>query len=108
MPPQQQDWWAESVFGTSADSRRSAAEELPAEVVQLLEENGVALTDADGVREAKLPPELLNIVRENFSMSTMSAQEAKEHRLQLMEERTASQGTAVENWTSASYNFCEH
>lgn len=108
VPPQQQDWWVESVFGTSADSRRSAAEKLPAEVVQLLKEKGVELTDAGQEKEGKLPPELLEMVRGHFSMGTMSAQEARDHRLQLMEERTASQRTAVHEWTSATYNFCEH
>ncbi|KAK7745088.1 hypothetical protein SLS53_003323 [Cytospora paraplurivora] len=106
VPPQQQDWWTESVFGKSEDSQKSSVEKLPAEVVQLLREKGVALPGND--KGASLPPELVDIVRQEFGCPTISLEEAKEHRLKLMEERSAGNGRNVGGWRSASYNFCEH
>lgn len=108
VPPQQQDWWAESTFGRSADSLRSAADKLPAEVLQLLGEKGVVLEDDGSEKTFALPPELLDVVRDQFSLDTMSLQEARDHRLRLMEERTAHQGTAQETWARTTYSFCEH
>lgn len=110
VPPQQQDWWADSVFGQSEDSRKSAASRLPAEVVQLLREKGVALP-GEGEREGgavSLPPELLGIMRKEFSSPVISPDEAREHREKLMEERRSHHGEALSIWSSASYNFCEH
>lgn len=117
VPPQQQDWWAESVFGKSADSREAAAEKLPAEVRQLLKEKGVVLgstsiatDEAEKVAPegVKLPPELLEMVRGEFSLDTLSLEEAKEHRLALMDERTTHQREAESEWSRADYSFCEH
>ncbi|KAJ0121097.1 hypothetical protein J7T55_008258 [Diaporthe amygdali] len=106
VPPQQQDWWAESVFGKSEDSQASAASRLPGEMVQLLREKGVALPSSGST--ASLPPELLDIVRGGFDLPTLSLEEAKKHRLKLMEERTTHHGEAIRSWEQASYSFCEH
>lgn len=40
--------------------------------------------------------------------SLMSIEEAKEHRLKLMEERSVKQKGAVKMWESVEYAFCEH
>lgn len=40
VPPQQQDWWTESIFGESEDSQASAASQVPQYIVQLLREKG--------------------------------------------------------------------
>lgn len=107
VAPQQQDWWFESVFGASVEDQKAAAKKLPADVAQLLRESGVELP---GVQEkqAKLPNEILEMVRKEFSLSTFSLQEAKEQRLALMAERTSHSDVAVDEWNRASYNFCEH
>lgn len=107
VPPQQQDWWFESVFGASRDSQKAAADKLPAEVTQLLRERGVELPNVDK-KAAKIPHELLDMVREEFSLGTFSLQEAKQQRLALMAERTSHQDVAVGAWLQASYDFCEH
>ncbi|KUI66951.1 hypothetical protein VM1G_01933 [Cytospora mali] len=106
VPPQQQDWWTESVFGKSEDSQKSAADKLPAELVQLLQERGVDLPKKS--EGCSLPPELLDLVREELGLHTISQKEAEEHRLKLMEERSSHQYEAHRVWTAASYSFCEH
>ncbi|ROW11546.1 hypothetical protein VMCG_01299 [Cytospora schulzeri] len=88
VPPQQQDWWTESVFGKSEGSQKSAADKPSPEIMKLLRERGVALSDKD--EKASLPAELLSIVRKELDWSMLSPEEAKEHRLKLMEERSNS------------------
>lgn len=107
VPPQQQDWWVESLLGRTAESRQAALSKLPVEVVQLLKEKG--LLDADAQTEAppKLPTELVDVVRSYFD-APMSNEQAKAHREQLMKERTAFQSTADDNWHGRTYNFCGH
>lgn len=106
VPPQQQDWWTGSAFGETKDSRASTASHLPQHIVQILREKGIALPD-NGSR-AKLPPELLAMVGEEFDLSTLSLEQAKEHRLKLMEERTALRGEALETWNQTTYDLGEH
>lgn len=108
VPPQQQDWLVESAFGKSVDEQQTAAEKLPAELVQLLREKGVDLPSVDNEKKTRLPNELLDLVRQEFSLSTFSVQEAREHRLALMAERTTHQSVAQEAWNDATYSFCEH
>lgn len=107
VPPQQQDWWFDSVFGTTADEQKAAAEKLPAEVAQLLREKGVELPSVEG-EVIRVPGEILDMVRQDFSLGTFSVQEAKEQRLALMAERTSHQDVAKNTWQQASYSFCEH
>lgn len=68
VPPQQMDWWSESL----PDMKRE-----------------------DGVKEAV--PE-----------SLMTVEEAREHRLRLMHERSRYEAKAEQTVESMSYNFCEH
>ncbi|PTB75248.1 hypothetical protein M440DRAFT_1439803 [Trichoderma longibrachiatum ATCC 18648] len=68
VPPQQMDWWAESL----PDMKRE-----------------------DGEKEAV--PE-----------SLMTVEEAREHRLRLMHERSRYEVEAERTVSSVSYNFCEH
>lgn len=79
-------------------------------MVQLLHEKGVLFKGADAAGEtAKLPAELLDMVRKQFDGATpMSVSEAKEHRAGLMQVRTAYHGEAERNWEQLSYSFCEH
>jgi hypothetical protein len=108
VPPQRQDWWLDSAFGKSTDSQKAAGDKLPAELVQLLGEKGIALGQGNEKKKMTLPPELLEYVRQDFSLGLMSPQQAKEHRLALMQERTVHQSEAEEERTRHSYNFCEH
>lgn len=107
VPPQQQDWWAESIFGASTNEQKAAVEKLPAEMVQLLREKGVELPSGDE-KGAIVPNEVLELVRKEFNLGLLSTQEAKEHRLALMAERTSHQVDAEKQWLDASYSFCEH
>lgn len=108
VPPQQSAWWIESIFGQSDESRKSAAEKMPAEVLHMLEAQGVTLPGAEIAGDMTLPPELVGLVRAQFSLDTLSMEEAKEHRLALMEERTSQQREAEGEWRRAEYSFCEH
>ncbi|KAG6361951.1 hypothetical protein INS49_010180 [Diaporthe citri] len=106
VPPQQQDWWTGSAFGETKDSRASTAGHLPPYIVQVLREKGISLPD-NGSR-AKLPAELLAMVDEEFGLSTLNLEQAEEHRLKLMEERTALHGEILETWNQTTYDLSEH
>jgi hypothetical protein len=111
VPPQQQDWWIESMLGQSAESRRAALSRIPVELVQLIWEKGF-LGDSDEApdngRLGRLPVELMNMLRSYFDAAPMSAEEAKGHRVKLMKVRTAFHGQAHDGWRLQTYNFCEH
>ncbi|KAK4119639.1 hypothetical protein N657DRAFT_626454 [Parathielavia appendiculata] len=111
VPPQQFDWWAEAVFGTGS---RAAKGEMPPELFQLLLEEGASKTVKPTeallrTLENRLPPEVMEMVRRHRAVpdGLMTVEEARRHRLALMEERTAFVGKVEEEWTR-TYSFCEH
>jgi hypothetical protein len=110
VPPQQLDWWVESVFGLSSESQESAASKIAPEMIQLLREKGVSLEAAEhGEEGTKLPAEVVDMVRKLFDEAIpMSLEEAKEHRSSLMEARTTFHDEAEGNWEREEYSFCEH
>lgn len=99
--------------------RAAAKAKTPPEILSLL---GVNITEEDPkfgrmeeqkVIEGKLPSELMDMVREYFEedqdMGLMGLEEAKGHRLELMEERSRFVETTREEWEDkGGYNFCEH
>lgn len=116
MPPQQFDWWAEAVFGTEAGGE-AATGDMPPEVFQLLLEKGagkaVKPTEAllrSTAQGNRLPTEIMEIVRRRAQAETdalMTAEEARGHRLALMEERSAFVDKNRREWAQ-NYGFCEH
>ncbi|KAJ4324576.1 hypothetical protein N0V84_003855 [Fusarium piperis] len=109
VPPQQRDWWMENAFGNLDGGN---AENVPQAIAQLVLDktpNHPGL-EAAARKGAPLPAELMAMVRESVEEDTvpMSLEEAKEHRLKLMEIRTAFQKHAHEEWIHNGYNFCEH
>ncbi len=114
VPPQQAEWYTENAFGKSATAEDPVAR-LPRDVVQMLAERGVGSAElADALAggkagEARLPPELLNMVREALGeWRMMTREEAEGHREKLMEERSAFVDNANDKWESTTYSFCEH
>jgi hypothetical protein len=111
VPPQQMDWWLDSVLGKTTESRTAAISKLPVELVALLQEKGMDL-DTFAAKEGKLAPELMETVREYFNAGEhsllMRVEEAKEHRTKLMEARSAFVTTAEQEWHDHTYSFCEH
>ncbi|KAJ4292425.1 hypothetical protein N0V90_009087 [Kalmusia sp. IMI 367209] len=110
VPPQQQDWWLDSVLGESAESQDAAIAKLPAEIAALIK--NTSLDRIPPTMPAKLPLELMEMVRGHFDAisetMSMSVVEARAHRLKLMESRTASVKHSESSWQSQTYNFCEH
>lgn len=92
IPPQQLDWYIASVLGTDSKTREKSIGKLPPDLVQLLVEKG--MTGVTDSREGKLPKELLDWVRNDLDNDgnslPMSLDEAEEHRLNLMQERSMS------------------
>jgi hypothetical protein len=113
VPPQQMSWYAENLLGTTPASSKEAIIKLPAELVVLLQERGlVTANDTTLGKDPKLPEELMDIVRgyvdaEGHAMP-MGVEEAGEHRLKLMEERSTQVKAAQDEWKMRRYNFCEH
>ncbi|KAK0663927.1 hypothetical protein QBC41DRAFT_23066 [Cercophora samala] len=112
VPPQQLDWWAEAVFG---GKDQAAKGDIPSEVFQLLLEQGLADTISPPKEvldrmSNRLPAELMDMVRKERILpeGLMTKEEAKEHRLQLMKERSRFQEDAEETWKKVQFNFCEH
>jgi hypothetical protein len=111
IPPQQITWYTEALLGPDdSPVRKEALEKMPADLVKLLAEHGApGLTDE---RECKLPEELLEFVRsyldEGGRPLPMTAEEANEHRVSLMRERSVFVKKSENEWKSQTYNFCEH
>jgi hypothetical protein len=116
VPPQQLSWYTEALLGATPEARKEALAKLPAELIALLLEKGLGAqvedTDVVAPENAKLPEELMEMVRQSFDRNTadspMGIEEARHHRAKLMEERSQFVRTAEEGWQSHSYNFCEH
>ncbi|KAM0346281.1 hypothetical protein ACHAPU_005708 [Fusarium lateritium] len=111
VPPQQQSWWMEQAFqGLTAQG----AEKIPSAVAKLLSESApghsISALDVTAQSSGSLPAELMNMVKEEAAkiQGPMSLEEAKEHRLKLMDERTQFQRKVESEWESETYNFCEH
>lgn len=115
VPPQQFDWW----FGAVTGGMKGA---VPPEVMQLMLEkkSGGALTEDEAemvnrlTGESKtrsLPPEILEMVR-NKEIGAgalgglMTVDEAREHRIKLMDERSQFQQESERQWRT--FSFCEH
>jgi hypothetical protein len=111
VPPQQQDWWVNAIFGDTPQSRDAVMAKLPAEVVSLLKESGVPATKS-ATEAGTLPLELMDMIREHFNADVatlpMGLEEAKKHRKKLMEVRGAFVKTAENGWQEHTYSFCEH
>jgi polyhydroxyalkanoate synthesis regulator phasin len=114
VPPQQADWYTESLFGTTSSAQGQASSKLPAEILTLLREKELAPKNVEMSRDAKLPEELLQMVREWVDSEEdgmkfpMSLEEAKDHRQELMAERNVIQVATETCWQQYTYNFCEH
>ncbi|KAH7402048.1 hypothetical protein DE146DRAFT_452216 [Phaeosphaeria sp. MPI-PUGE-AT-0046c] len=112
VPPQQLSWYADDLLGANAAARKEALENLPAELVTILQERGVVGSDGNDGKNAMLPEELMDMVRGFVDADghalPMGLEEAQEHRLKLMAERSKHADASEENWESRTYNFCEH
>lgn len=115
VPPQQLDWWADAAFQNDDNpSSFSSTGDMPPEVLGFLKEKkGLAEklpADKAGAANSRLPPEIVDMVREQgiVPAALMSREEAKAHRLKLMEERSWAHRTAEDVWHEGDYNFCEH
>jgi hypothetical protein len=62
----------------------------------------------DGLLSRDLPVELQCMVREHITSPVMSMDEAKEHRLALMAERSVSSDEINREFESGSFSLCEH
>ncbi|KFA54266.1 hypothetical protein S40293_07830 [Stachybotrys chartarum IBT 40293] len=110
VPPQQQNWWLDQAFGKL---RVPDANKVPQPIAKLILERApgdkieALQAAANGRRE--LPPVVLEMVRSQFGDALpMSDEEAKEHRLKLMDERTSTEKDTRDQWSRREYNFCEH
>ncbi|KAK3339955.1 hypothetical protein B0T25DRAFT_365827 [Lasiosphaeria hispida] len=113
VPPQQLDWWAESVFG--AESSNVAKSEIPPELLHLLLEQGLAKKlnlpeDVTKALTSRLPAEIMDMVRNEGVLpeGLMTPAEALQHRIALMEERSQFHQLSKQNWEALTFSFCEH
>ncbi|KAM5356789.1 hypothetical protein ACJ41O_003435 [Fusarium nematophilum] len=109
VPPQQQSWWMEHAFGNLGGENAGNVSRTIAELLLDKAPSHPGLGAAAKTGEP-LPAELMAMVREDFGNDAlpMSLDEAKEHRVKLMEARTGFQNGAQRHWERVSYNFCEH
>ncbi|KAK0717648.1 hypothetical protein B0T26DRAFT_751682 [Lasiosphaeria miniovina] len=115
VPPQQADWWSGSVFGGKLDNKMDdRSMPLSPDIAQLLLERGLGPSGTKTATRtpvgAKLPPEVLNMVRHELDQDAlpMTRSEAEHHRLKLMAARSAFQDEARDQWNNDTYSFCEH
>ncbi|KFY72305.1 hypothetical protein V499_07558 [Pseudogymnoascus sp. VKM F-103] len=111
VPPQQQDWWAEAVFGNGADANTG---NMPPELLELIAERGPAKKsqkqEGGQTADRKLPTEIMEMVRENglATQGLMTVEEARHHREELMNVRSRFHEKAEQEWEGVEYFFCEH
>ncbi|KAH7240356.1 uncharacterized protein BKA55DRAFT_577383 [Fusarium redolens] len=109
VPPQQKSWWTESAFRNLGEENAS---NVPNAVAKLVSEGEPEHPGLKAAAESgkPLPQELVNMVEAEAdnSILPMSLEEAKEHRLKLMDERTSYQRDAEQSWSGIQYSFCEH
>lgn len=107
VPPQQQDWWFDSIVG---DTQKPAPEAVPA--TDDASSSSTVKPEKKRKLPFELPLELMDMVWENFASSEdkglMSEEEAKEHRIKLMEMRTTFVDKSDKTWHAQTYSFCEH
>lgn len=105
------DWWLDSVFGETSEARQDALTKLPVELVALMKEKGLDL-EIPTTTLATLPQELMDMVRSDFEADSnalpMGLEEARKHRIKLMDARKAFVADASEAWQQHTYSFCEH
>lgn len=110
VPPQQMSWCFEAILGSTSGLHEEALSRLPPGFVDLLKEKSAAL--GSSTINATLSQKLFDLVKEHLSVDRhavpMSIEEAKQHRLKLMQERSAHKRTAEDWWQQHSYGFCEH
>ncbi|KAJ4354947.1 hypothetical protein N0V95_003356 [Ascochyta clinopodiicola] len=108
VPPQQMSWWAESLLDHMSKPHDESTSELPHELVRLLQENDLQLpSSTDKVWTAE---EVITFLRDKLPKDAlpMTLEEAKEHRLNLMKERSAFGEISEAYWQTHEYGFCEH
>lgn len=110
VSPQQFDWWAEAVIGSEPKTLGG----MPPEVFQLLLEQGAAkaVKPSEKLLESthnRLPAKVMEMVRQEAGPAgLMTADQARQHRLALMEERSDFTKTVEDRGWTNSYSFCEH
>lgn len=90
VPPQQQSWWSEKIFGTDVkDSKKTSKKSY--------------------TRFNKLPPEIICHIQEEVDWP-ISLNKAKKVRAKLMKERsyTSSENSNDDNIFTRTFNLCEH
>ncbi|KAF7549930.1 hypothetical protein G7Z17_g6066 [Cylindrodendrum hubeiense] len=108
VPPQQQSWWMENTFDRLGKGEET---KVPPAIAQLILEKapGHPGLEAAGKGKQSLPEELMDIVRNELEdVVPMSLEEARAHRLKLMDVRTVFQEGTRETWAEVEYSFCEH
>lgn len=116
VPPQQAEWWEESAFGTlggeGGSGPKGSSVSLPPEIAVLLLEHRLGRGHLDAALKngrlgtPKLPNEVLDMVRKVFGDGLpMGREEAEEHRLKLMEERSAANTATNQVWSDTVYSF---
>ncbi|KAK6815709.1 hypothetical protein PG987_016475 [Apiospora arundinis] len=123
VPPQQLDWWSDAVFqgGDSTGDmpldvldllkeKDGLAEKVPAPKYRKQEAQQEAVADGTTTTSRVLPPEIIDMVRQHGVVpgSLLSPDEAKMHRLRLMDERSRFHEDSVREFEGAEYSFCEH
>jgi hypothetical protein len=103
-------WWVQSLLGSTSELSKENMSKLPSRLVELLREKGAAMNISGS--NGTLSQELMDLIRTHLDTNKdtlpMSIEEAKEHRLKLMQERSAHKVTAEGWWQKYSYCFCEH
>ena len=110
VPPQQQDWWMDSVFPGMTGSD---AAKMRSEVVELLREKageGAVLPEVlESAQSGGLPAEVTDLIREAMGEvgPMIGVEEARRHRRELILERIAMDTWADDEWGAEPYS-CHH
>ena len=101
------------MLGNTLGTKDAALSKAPAELVTQMKQKGLhAHMTAENNIKTKLPPKLMRMMRKHIDADAytlpMGSEEAKEHRIKLMEARSAFVKNTESGWQQSSYSFCEH
>jgi hypothetical protein len=109
VPPQQQSWWLENTFQHANEENASDIPQVIAEhMKERIPDNQIIETAVSAGKS--LPAELTNMIKQDLEGESllMTLEEAKEHRLKLMDIRSRVHDSAEQRWNRDQYFFCEH
>ncbi|KAH8890666.1 hypothetical protein GQ53DRAFT_747386 [Thozetella sp. PMI_491] len=109
VPPQQMDWWAEAVAAGHVDLEKMNLSPDVLQAIREYRETRGRAEEEEGIRGDSVK-DLMTMLRDKnlVPKGLIDVEEAKDHRLKLMDERSRFHESSEGHWAQMDYSFCEH